>query len=85
MEPVGVETMMPSAATIVIRVLDPVPRPDELLVSLDGQATSHLAIRQGVSVMKAKQTVQLAQIDNESFFRRLSRKMAWGDHSDRQV
>lgn len=77
--------VVPSSATIMIRVLDPVPRPEELLVSLDGQASSHLAIRQGVNVLKAKQTVQLAQIDNESFFRRLSRKMAWGDLSDRQV
>lgn len=75
--------VVPSTAIIAIRVLDPTPRPDELLVSLDGQATSHLAIRQDVTVVKAQQQVQLAQIDDESFFRRLSRKLAWGDLSER--
>lgn len=76
--------VVPATATIAVRVLDPVPRPEELLVSLDGQATSHLS-RQDVTVVKAHQSVLLAQIDNESFFRRLSRKLAWGDLSERAV
>ncbi len=77
--------VVPATATIAVRVLDPVPRPEELLVSLDGQATSHLAQRQDVTVVKAHQAVLLAQIDDESFFRRLSRKLAWGDLSERAV
>ena len=77
--------VVPATATIAVRVLDPVPRPEELLVSLDGQATSHLAQRQDVTVVKAHQAVLLAQIDNESFFRRLSRKLAWGDLSERAI
>jgi NAD+ kinase len=77
--------VVPATATIAVRVLDPVPRPDELLVSLDGQATSHLALRQDVTVVKASQSVLLAQIDNESFFRRLSRKLAWGDLEGRAI
>lgn len=77
--------VVPSSAAIAIRVLDPVPRPEELLVSLDGQATSHLAMRQDVTIVKAGQEVLLAQIDDESFFRRLARKLAWGDLSERSV
>ena len=77
--------VVPATATIAVRVLDPVPRPEELLVSLDGQATSHLAQRQDVTVVKSHQAVLLAQIDNESFFRRLSRKLAWGDLSERAI
>ncbi len=74
-----------ATSTIGIRVLDPVPRPDELLVSLDGQATSRLAVGQDVSVVKATQPVLLAQIGDESFFKRLSRKLAWGDLAERAV
>lgn len=77
--------VVPATATIAVRVLDPVPRPEELLVSLDGQATSHLARRQDVTVVKASQSVLLAQIDNESFFRRLARKLAWGDLEGRAL
>ncbi len=73
----------PASSTIAIRVLDPVPRPDELLVSLDGQAASHLAMRQDVTIVKATQPVLLAQLGEESFFARLARKLAWGDIPDR--
>ncbi len=74
-----------ATSTIAIRVLDPVPRPEELLVSLDGQATSKLSMRQDVSVVKATQPVLLAQISDESFFKRLARKLAWGDLAERTV
>lgn len=72
-----------ATAAVAIRVLDPVARPEELLVSLDGQATSHLLVRQDVTVVKAPHEVLLAQLDDESFFRRLRRKLAWGDLSER--
>ncbi len=71
--------VVPSSATIAIRVLDPVPDPDELLVSIDGQGTAHLRARQDVTVVCAPDPVLLAQITDESFFGRLSRKLAWGD------
>jgi len=74
-----------ATSTIAIRVLDPVPRPDELRVSLDGQATSHLAVRQDVTVARATQPVLLARISDESFFKRLVRKLAWGDLADRNT
>ena len=72
-----------ATSTIALRVLDPVPRPEDLLVSLDGQSTGHLAPRQDVTVVKALQPVLLAQIGDESFYKRLTRKLAWGDLADR--
>jgi NAD+ kinase len=75
--------VVPASATVAIRVLDPVPAPEELLVSLDGQATTNLAPRQDVTVMRAAQSVLLAHLSDESFFARLRRKLAWGDLTDR--
>ena len=75
--------VVPASATIAIRVLEPVPRPDELLVSIDGHATEHLMAQQAVSVLKAQQAVLLAHLGEESFFNRLRRKLAWGDLSER--
>jgi NAD+ kinase len=77
--------VVPATATIAIRVLDPVPRPEELLVSIDGQATAHIAARQDVVVVRATQPLLLAHITTESFFGRLRRKLAWGDLSERHV
>ena len=75
--------VVPATATVAIRVLDPVPAPEELLVSLDGQGTAHLAPRQDVTVVRAAQPVLLAHISDESFFSRLRRKLAWGDVAER--
>ena len=75
--------VVPASATVAIRVLDPVPDPKELLVSIDGQATAHLKVRQDVSIMRATSSVLLAQLGDESFFARLSRKLAWGDLGSR--
>ncbi|MEK6769869.1 MAG: NAD(+)/NADH kinase [Gemmatimonadota bacterium] len=75
--------VVPASATIAIRVLDPVPAPDELLVSIDGQAAAHLAPRQDVTVVRATQPVLLARVGDESFFGRLRHKLAWGDLTDR--
>jgi NAD+ kinase len=75
--------VVPASATITIRVLDPLPRPDELLVSIDGQATTHLHAHQPVTVVRAQEPVLLAHLTRESFFHRLRRKLAWGDLSER--
>jgi len=73
-----------ASATLVLRVLDPVPAPEELLVSIDGQVTAKLAPQQEVTVVRAAQPVLLARADAESFFVRLRAKLQWGDLSDRQ-
>ena len=77
--------VVPATAAIAIRVLDPVPRPDELLVSIDGQATANLAARQDVAIVRATEAVLLAHVSDETFFGRLRRKLAWGDLSDRSA
>lgn len=76
--------VVPATATIAVRVLDPVPRPDELLVSIDGQASANIAVRQDVTIVRATEQVLLAHLSDESFFGRLRRKLAWGDLAERQ-
>lgn len=75
--------VVPATATIAVRVLDPVPRPDELLVSIDGQATANLVPRQDVTILRATEPVLLAHVTAETFFGRLRRKLAWGDLAER--
>jgi NAD+ kinase len=76
--------VVPAAATVTVAALDPVPRPEELLVSIDGQVAAKLAPKQTVTIVRASQPVLLARIDSESFFARLRQKLQWGDLSDRQ-
>jgi NAD+ kinase len=75
--------VVPAAATISIRVLDPVPRPDELLVSIDGQATATIAPLQELTIVRGTQPVLLAHLTDETFFGRLRRKLSWGDLAER--
>ena len=76
--------VVPATASVTVAALDPVPRPEELLVSIDGQVAAKLAPRQSVSIVRASQPVLLARTDTESFFARLRQKLQWGDLSDRQ-
>jgi NAD+ kinase len=76
--------VVPANATLTLRVLDPVPAPEELMVSIDGQVAARLAPRQEVTVVRATRPVLLARADVESFFVRLREKLQWGDLSDRQ-
>jgi NAD+ kinase len=77
--------VVPSAARITIVPLEPVPGPDtDLLVSIDGQVAARIAPRQELVVARAPHPVLLARIGEESFFGRLSRKLQWGDLSDRK-
>jgi NAD+ kinase len=76
--------VVPANATVTVVALDPVPRPDELLVSIDGQVAAKLAPKQVVTIVRASQPALLARIDAESFFARLRQKLQWGDLTDRQ-
>jgi len=73
-----------ASSALTLRVLDPVPAPEELLVSIDGQVAAQLAPQQEVTVVRASRPVLLARADAESFFVRLREKLQWGDLSDRQ-
>jgi NAD+ kinase len=77
--------VVPASARITICPLDPVPGPDsDLLVSIDGQVAAHIAPGEELHVACAPQPVLLARLGEESFFGRLSRKLQWGDLSDRK-
>jgi len=73
-----------ASAALSLRVLDPVPAPEELLVSIDGQVAAKLAPGQEVTVVRHAHPVLLARADADSFFVRLREKLQWGDLSDRQ-
>lgn len=75
--------VVPASATVTMSALDPVPAPEELLVSIDGQVAAKLVPRQPVTIVRAPRPVLLARIDSESFFARLRQKLQWGDLSDR--
>jgi NAD+ kinase len=77
--------VVPASARITIVPLEPVPDPDaELLVSIDGQVAARIAPYQELTVARAPCPVLLARVGEESFFGRLSRKLQWGDLSDRK-
>jgi len=77
--------VVPATASITITPLEPVPGPDaDLLVSIDGQVAARIAPHQELTVARAPQPVLLARVGDESFFGRLSRKLQWGDLSDRK-
>jgi len=76
--------VLAASASLSLRVLDPVPSPEELLVSIDGQVAARLAPMQEVTVVRASRPVLLGSADDESFFKRLREKLQWGDLSDRQ-
>ncbi|HXY69230.1 MAG TPA: NAD(+)/NADH kinase [Gemmatimonadales bacterium] len=73
-----------AGSRLALRVLEPVPAPDELMVSIDGQVTARLAPAQEVTVVRATRPVLLARPGAETFFVRLREKLQWGDLSDRQ-
>ena len=76
--------VVPASARLTLRALDPVPSPEKLLVSIDGQLAAQLVSRQDVTVVRATRPVLLASAGAESFFVRLRQKLQWGDLSDRQ-
>jgi NAD+ kinase len=77
--------VLPSTVRIVIVPLELVLGPDtELLVSIDGQVAARIAPHQELIVTRASQPVLLARLGEDSFFGRLSRKLQWGDLSDRK-
>jgi len=77
--------VLPATAQITIVPLEPVPGPDaELLVSVDGQVAARIAPHQELVVARAPRPVLLARLGEDSFFGRLSRKLQWGDLSDRK-
>ncbi|HEY8061903.1 MAG TPA: NAD(+)/NADH kinase [Gemmatimonadales bacterium] len=74
--------VVPAEAIIHIEPVD--PRPEELLVSFDGQQTAALGPNDILDVQTAKEDVVLVRIGESGFFRTLRDKLQWGDLSDRE-
>ncbi len=56
---------------------------DEVLVSFDGQVGTPIQPGERLEVRRAERPILLIRLGPESFFKRLRRKLHWGDLSDR--
>ena len=70
-------------ADAIIHIEPDDPRPEELLVSFDGQQTATLGPHDTLEVQSAKERVVLVRFGESGFFRTLRDKLQWGDLSDR--
>jgi NAD+ kinase len=71
------------AATAVVTIQPIPPWSDEVLVSFDGQVGTPIQPGEKLEVRRAEQPILLIRLGPESFFKRLRRKLHWGDLSDR--
>ena len=59
------------------------PWSDEVLVSFDGQVGQPIQPGERLEVRRAERPIHLIRLGSESFFKRLRKKLHWGDLSDR--
>ena len=71
------------AATAVVTIQPMPPWSDEVLVSFDGQVGQPIAAGERLEVRRADRPILLIRLGPESFFKRLRKKLHWGDLSDR--
>jgi NAD+ kinase len=69
-------------ARIQVEAVD--PRPNELLVSFDGQQTASFGPDDVLEVQRADERVVLVRFGDPGFFRTLRDKLQWGDLADRE-
>ena len=70
-------------ATAVVTIQPIPPWSDEVLVSFDGQVGTPIQPGERLEVRRAERPILLVRLGPESFFKRLRRKLHWGDLSDR--
>jgi NAD+ kinase len=70
-------------ATAVVTIQPIPPWSDEVLVSFDGQVGTPIQPGEKLEVRRAERPILLIRLGPESFFKRLRRKLHWGDLSDR--
>ena len=73
--------VLPSAVTVSIEPIP--PWTEEVLVSFDGQVGTPVQPGEKLEVRRAEHPILLIRLGPESFFKRLRRKLHWGDLSDR--
>lgn len=71
------------AATAVVSIQPIPPWSDDVLVSFDGQVGTPIQPGERLEVRRAERPILLVRLGPESFFKRLRRKLHWGDLSDR--
>lgn len=71
------------AANAVVTIQPIPPWSDEVLVSFDGQVGTPIQAGERLEVRRAERPILLVRLGPESFFKRLRRKLHWGDLSDR--
>jgi NAD+ kinase len=70
-----------AGATVTIQPIP--PWTDEVLVSFDGQVGTPIQPGEKLEVRRADRPILLIRLGPESFFKRLRKKLHWGDLSDR--
>ena len=73
--------VLPATAAVTIQPIP--PWTEEVLVSFDGQVGTPIQPGERLEVRRAERPVLLIRMGPESFFKRLRRKLHWGDLSDR--
>jgi NAD+ kinase len=71
------------SATAVVTIQPIPPWSDDVLVSFDGQVGTPIHPGERLDVRRAERPILLVRLGPESFFKRLRRKLHWGDLSDR--
>lgn len=75
--------VVPADATICAEAVS--PGADDLLVSVDGQLGTTLALGDKVYIRRSPTCVLLVRLGTEGYFTRMRQKLNWGDLSDREV
>jgi NAD+ kinase len=73
--------VLPATAVVTIQPIP--PWSDEVLVSFDGQVGAPIQPGEKLEVRRSDHPVNLIRLGPESFFKRLRKKLHWGDLSDR--
>jgi NAD+ kinase len=73
--------VLPATAVVTIQPIP--PWTEEVLVSFDGQVGQPIQPGERLEVRRAARPILLIRLGPESFFKRLRRKLHWGDLSDR--
>ncbi len=73
--------VLPATAVVTIQPIP--PWSDEVLASFDGQVGSPIHAGERLEVRRADRPIHLIRLGPESFFKRLRKKLHWGDLSDR--
>ena len=71
------------AASAVVTIQPIPPWTDDVLVSFDGQVGTPIQPGERLEVRRAERPIVLIRLGPESFFKRLRKKLHWGDLTDR--